>query len=655
MINRSAFLSDLQKLMRQLEADLAERSDLAEVPEVKAALRAEYEKAQAAERTAQSYEAWRGDYATQVAVAWVLGAVFARFLEDNGLVEKAPISGPGERLQRAQDEYELYFRAQPLESDREYLLAVFRTLGALPGMAAIFVEQNPVFELPTWLSGDGAKEILLFFQRIDGETGALAHDFTDENLGTDEPFDTRFLGDLYQDLSTEARKRYALLQTPIFVEEFILDRTLEPAIAEFGLEEFRMIDPACGSGHFLLGAFERILDRWFKKDTQTNKTALAQRALDAVHGVDVNPYAVAISRFRLLLAAMNASGVQKLKNAPGFGFKLACGDSLLHGEGSQLVLGEWAPMAHHFQTEDIAALNGILRTGYFHAVVANPPYIVPKDKALNDAYRARYESCYRQYSLAVPFMERIFRLAVSGGFTGQITANSFMKREFGKKLIESFFPKVDLTHVIDTSGAYIPGHGTPTVILFGRNRVPVSSMIRTVMGIRGEPNTPKNVAEGLVWSAIVNQVDVEGSESEFVSVANSRRDLFYKHPWSLAGGGAIQLKSLIEKNSICKLESIVETICMLCLTRADDIYVLPFHTLSRLNIKQVHQVPLVAGEQVRDWQIHEPDGAIFPYDESLRPVSEREGLMVHRCLWRAREILWRRKELSGDHRKLNRT
>jgi hypothetical protein len=48
------------------------------------------------------------------------------------------------------------------------------------------------------------------------------HDFTDPGR------DTRFLGDLYQDLSQLARKRYALLQTPEFVEEFILDRTLEP-------------------------------------------------------------------------------------------------------------------------------------------------------------------------------------------------------------------------------------------------------------------------------------------------------------------------------------------------------------------------------------------------------------------------------------------
>ena len=55
------------------------------------------------------------------------------------------------------------------------------------------------------------------------------------------------------------------------------------------------------------------------------------------------------------------------------------------------------------------------------------------------------------------------------GYAGMITANSFMKREFGKKLIKEYIPRWDLTHVIDTSGAYIPGHGTPTVIQFGRH------------------------------------------------------------------------------------------------------------------------------------------------------------------------------------------
>ena len=102
----------------------------------------------------------------------------------------------------------------------------------------------------------------------------------------------------------------------------------------------------------------------------------------------------------------------------------------------------------------------------------------------------------------MPFTERFFDLALAAddgrpaGFVGMITANSFMKREFGKKLIEEFFPKVDLTHVIDTSGAYIPGHGTPTVILFGRNRRPVGEQVRAVLGIRGEPTTPDDPPKG---------------------------------------------------------------------------------------------------------------------------------------------------------------
>jgi hypothetical protein len=74
------------------------------------------------------------------------------------------------------------------------------------------------------VSGDAAAEMLAFFQKFDANTGNLVHDFTDP------AWDTRFLGDLYQDLSEAARKKYALLQTPVFVEEFILDRTLgEPS------------------------------------------------------------------------------------------------------------------------------------------------------------------------------------------------------------------------------------------------------------------------------------------------------------------------------------------------------------------------------------------------------------------------------------------
>lgn len=291
MIDRARLLSDLKGLLRILEVDLLERSESNEVPEVGQTLRAEHQKAKAAERTAQSYEEWRSDYITQIAAAWVLSCVFARFLEDNRLVEPPKIAGPGEQLGRARDEHELYFRAHPTKTDREYLLRMFGELATLSGAKDVFGGHNPIHELPHWLSGDAAGELLKFFQKIDANTGALVHDFTDAN------WDTRFLGDLYQDLSEAARKKYALLQTPEFIEEFILDRTLDPAIEEFGLEGLRMIDPASGSGHFLLGSFRRLVDRWQKKEPGTNVRVLIQRSLDSVHGVDVNPYAVAIARF----------------------------------------------------------------------------------------------------------------------------------------------------------------------------------------------------------------------------------------------------------------------------------------------------------------------------------------------------------------------
>ncbi|HQU47119.1 MAG TPA: BREX-2 system adenine-specific DNA-methyltransferase PglX, partial [Pirellulales bacterium] len=492
-------------------------------------------------------------------------------------------------------------------------------------------------------------------------------------------------------------KKFALLQTPVFVEEFILDRTLEPALEEFGLagdeyqprntrntrkeeaagalphqendderdaktqdlrpKTFRLIDPACGSGHFLLGAFPRLLSRWQRQEPRANVRDLVQRALDAVYGVDVNPYAIAIARFRLLLAALRACGIARLADAPAFQLNLVCGDSLLHGSGEQQSFG-WRDVDHATYAEDLAELRRILVSGRYHAVVANPPYITPKDRALNSAYRERYSACHMKYSLSVPFMERIFRLAIEGGFTGQITANSFMKREFGKKLIEQFLPTIDLTHVIDTSGAYIPGHGTPTVILFGRRRKPLAGTIRTVMGIRGEPSTPDDPSKGLVWSAVVDQVDQPSSlslreragvrgASEFVSVADSPRERFAKHPWSIGGGGAAELKEQLDESAEKTLSSLTDSIGITSFTLEDDIYILPQSAARRVGMNAPDFRTMIVGDALRDWVQGDCEVAVFPYDGDFEPVAEDSHRPSQRYLWRARTCLANNKMFGG--------
>lgn len=654
MIDRQALLSDLKPILKQLEDDLRERAKKDSDADTR--FRAEWQKAKDAKRTAQAFEVFRDDQLTQIAVAWILSAVFVRFLEDNEFVDSPLLSGPVEpvnRLQLARDRHTLYFRKEPRHSDVHYLRSVFTEVGALPGLRALFDDRhNALWQLDP--SADGATLLLGFFQKLDA-AGKLIHDFTDKAL------ETRFLGDLYQDLSERARKQYALLQTPEFVEEFILNRTLEPAIEEFGVDKVRLIDPACGSGHFLIGAFHRLLPKLEGDDPSASIEVIVQRALDAVAGVDLNPFAVAIARFRLLVAALVACHIRRLKEARDFQIHLSAGDSLLHGPRTvasgarqEMLLGE-DHLKHVYQTEDAPELGRILGARY-HVVVGNPPYITPKDPALNKEYRERYHSCHMKYSLGVPFTERFFDLARAGnergegaGYIGMITTNSFMKREFGKKLIEhpAYLRNWDMTHVIDTSGAYIPGHGTPTVILCARNRRPLSSEapVRMVLGIRGEPATPEDPAKGLVWSAIMDQIDRNGSTSAFISVSDVPRERLAKHPWAIGGGGAAELKEELDEASEKKLADIAEVIGIAAVTGEDDAYLLPdMEAVLRHRLETVRS--LIVGDSIREWCIHKAPLAVWVYDESYHLQRLEKCRHISHYLWPSRPVLSHRRRFG---------
>ena len=624
MIDAGKLLADLKRLRKVLDADL--RATHATGAQ-RDAVHAEWREAFDLGRTRDTFEVFLDGAFDQAVVHWVLGCVFLRFLEDNLLADRPLLSGPGDRRDLAKERQEAHFRAWPHDSDTEYLIATFGEAARLPGMAGLFdPAHNPLFRL--LLSGDGAMALIRFFREVLPETGELAHDFSDPD------WNTRFLGDLYQDLSEEARKRYALLQTPDFVESWILDRTLEPAIREFGHERVTMIDPACGSGHFLLGGFARLLREWQRFAPGLPPAEQAQRALDAVAGVDLNPFAVEIARFRLLVAALRAADVHRLVAAPGFVMHLAAGDSLLHGhhffrnELGGAEDGFRRVLRHHYVAEDTTELDRILGRQY-HAVVGNPPYITPKDAAMRDAYREIYTSCHMKYGLGAPFTERFFDLALSGtaeraaGFVGLIVANSFMKREFGSKLIEEVLPHLDLTHVVDSSGAYIPGHGTPTVILFGRNRIPASNVVRTVRAIRGEASAPEIPALGVVWSAIKAQIDIMNSISDFISTEDTPRVTLAAHPWNMGGGGTSSLQTTIEGDRSA-LNTLRPEIGPASFPGADDVFIASARAFSRLGVPGRFVRPIVLGDQVRDYRISPGDCAFAPYgaDQSLVELSD---------------------------------
>ncbi len=638
MIDREALLKDLKSLTSVLIDDLRGRTD--EVDAVSAAVRAQYRTAHEAGRTDRSYEEWREDLLAQIAVAWVLASTFVRFCEDNGLYDTPLLSGVGERRGLAGDHRADWLAAHPAEGDRGWFLEVFRRYRELPGLMELLGAHNPLWQFgPT---DDGARKLRELLQSVDPASGELMHDFADADL------DTRFLGDLYQDLSDHARKTYALLQTPDFVEEFILDRTLDLAIETFGLAETKMIDPTCGSGHFLLGAFERIFERWRRKEPGTPVRDLVQRTLDAVNGVDLNPFAVAVARFRLLVAALKASGIRRLKEAPNYHFRIAVGDSLIHGTRSGELFagaeGFSALLQHRYPSEDGELANDILQTGSYHAVVGNPPYITVKEPALRTVYREIYPTAYMKYSLGVPFTERFWDLAKPAGSDGRaghiglITANSFMKRQFGKRIIERWFPRRDLTHVVDTSGAYIPGHGTPTVVLFGRNAAPASDQTRLVLGIRGEPGAPKVPGEGLVWRSILHGIDEPGFENDFISVEDSPRRRLRRHPWSLQGGAAPAARKQVQEAGERVLEDVCSDIGFFAITGEDELFTgwRPGQLVRQRGLAPRNVARFASGDTVRDWSVHSQEEVLFPYNGDLDFELSPGG---QRLCWPARRVL----------------
>lgn len=648
----SRLTADLKPQLALLVDDMRTRLD--DDPGRTATWRDAHQQAVKDKRTAATWTDYVEDQLTQAAVGWLLTSVFVRFCEDNLLLGPTAvwITSPNPALrQRALDAEEQFYRAERGEeqgnrSYREWLEEAFAALRGNPGTASLVDDHAAIGIMEP--SSYAVEQLLEYWRRTDDD-GDLVWRFDDPDLST------RFLGDMYQDLSDYAKKKYALLQTPEFVEEFILDRTMEPALKDRALEGFKLIDPTCGSGHFLLGAFARLVRRWEDEAPGMNSRARVDKALESVHGVDINAFAVAIAKFRLIVAAMKASGDTSLVNVPKYTLNLATGDSLLHGpeRGAYAidfddpnVDKDAVASGFAYATEDLGTLRDLLALGKYDVVVGNPPYVTVSDKALNARYRERYNYCKGTYALTVPFMERFFTLAKRGdrpGWVGQITSNSFIKREFGVPIIEEFLAKKDLRLVADTSGAYIPGHGTPTVILVGRNRES-SDDVRAVLGIQGEPGAPDNPARGKVWTSIVEHVDESGFEDQWISVVDLPRVHLAQHPWSLGGGGAVETLAAIEAASGSQLSEVIEPpIGRSIRAGADEAFLRPVELL-RYGLNAEYR-PLLLGEDVRDWRSETRNVIYYPY---VYGTSDLQIVNAPNSLWFLRRLLEERRTFQGN-------
>jgi hypothetical protein len=164
------------------------------------------------------------------------------------------------------------------------------------------------------------------------------------------------IGDLLQLLSPQRRKGHALVQTPHFVADLILDQTLVPAADTFRDEPLRLIDPAAGTGHFLIRAVD-YLWQWYTTGRVSTRQirgrppvtggtihppqAAIRRILAGVDGVDIDPLSAAVARLRTTIYIGHLMAQSRLIPQPlrlagipaSVTPRIAVGDALLLGTG----------------------------------------------------------------------------------------------------------------------------------------------------------------------------------------------------------------------------------------------------------------------------------------------------------------------------------
>ncbi|MCP3141009.1 BREX-2 system adenine-specific DNA-methyltransferase PglX [Pyxidicoccus xibeiensis] len=613
------------------------------------AARAAAEQLHKDERVAEDFEVWTDLLSRRAAVLWVLKSVYVRVLEDRGLLAPGRLLDP--------EAQQLFEKLAPNLGDTAFLRWIYKDLASTRGgVPELFSPQPAEVSLP---SDDLSRALIGFWRHRDADSGAV-WSFAEER------FEGELMGDLYQELDPVVKDRFALCQTPDFVRAFILNRTLTPAIETFGADEVRLLDPACGSGHFLIDGLKRLVAATADKHSDWSKEQVVAHALDRVVGIDLNDYACALARTRLIMTAAELAGVTKLADAARFHPHVYWADGLEQVEREEQKPSlqfslfepvEEKPRATLTRSDVRAALKKVFEIK-FHAVVANPPYNEERDRLQKEYHREnvgrrrRYVAAFKDYGLGALFTERCFQLAKPLAFVGVITANNFMKGEAGKPFVEEVLAGIDLSLVVDLSGAIVAHSGfeTPTVMLFGRNRRPEKlAPIRTVIGKSGDTDRPVDLSTAAVWSSVVAGWATLGFENDYIRVDDLARARMAAHPWVLHVGDTSDLISKIEATTRVRLGDVVEQIGFASFAGLDEPFYQPKGTFVRLGYSCEFVRPLLAGTNVRDWCLRPTEEALTPYGvQDAEPLPFEGRLARPNHLWRYRTALNSVSSFSGD-------
>jgi hypothetical protein len=266
------------------------------------------------------------------------------------------------------------------------------------------------------------------------------------------------------------RKREGVVYTPDMITRFLVERTValslearrdalwlahamegEPSpetqsafwrayLAD--LSDFTIVDPACGSGAFLVAAFDEMARRY--RDAVTALEALGEDidfdVFDRIvtrnlHGVDLNAESVEITRLSLWLKT--ARREHRLQNLEA-----------TVRDGNSLIAEPWPGVANPFDWQ--AAFPEVFARGGFDVVIGNPPYVRMEHlKEIKPYLGEHYVVADDRTDLYAYFFEKGVQILKPGGRLGYISSSTFFKTGSGENLRTFLSDGVRIEAVVD--------------------------------------------------------------------------------------------------------------------------------------------------------------------------------------------------------------
>jgi len=276
------------------------------------------------------------------------------------------------------------------------------------------------------------------------------------------------LGNLYEnylsyisknaDIQKSHKKEQGIFYTPTYIVDYIVKNTISELLKDkkVNVEKIKILDPACGSGSFLIKAFD-VIEEYYKKDKNYNQKTLAddgttystkERILkNNIFGVDLDAKAVEIAQLNLLLKI-----AEKGHRLPLLQQNIKRGNSLIDDENIRKAdFFKWDDRFSNIIQYD---KNGNLKEGFgFDVVIGNPPYIRNTELSEIDKqfFNNKYLSAHGQYDIFVLFFELGIKLLKNQGYLGFITSNKFIASDYGQKLRDLILKNCKIKCLIDVS------------------------------------------------------------------------------------------------------------------------------------------------------------------------------------------------------------